>query len=135
VSNPPYVPCEDEELPSRGPRRAWDAGADGRVLLDVLLAQAPAHLKPGGVLLVTHSELIGGERTIAAMEAGGLDADVAVRRRGPLGPLMLSRVRHLESHGLLRPGQREEDVLVIRGRAPAADRSTVGVPAVVSAGA
>ncbi|MBI5104251.1 MAG: methyltransferase [Solirubrobacterales bacterium] len=130
VSNPPYVPCEDPDLPTGGPRRAWDAGHDGRVLLDRLLEQAPAHLKPGGVLLVTHSALIGTDATVAAMEAGGLDVDIAMRRRGALGPLMRSRVRHLEAQGLLRPGQREEDVLVIRGRAPAARRvSLVGAPA------
>ena len=33
VSNPPYVPAPREELPARGPQRAWDAGRDGRALL------------------------------------------------------------------------------------------------------
>src|ERR671913_16144 len=32
VSNPPYVPAETDELPKRGPERAWDAGADGRLV-------------------------------------------------------------------------------------------------------
>src|SRR3712207_1081887 len=34
VSNPPYVPAATDELPDRGPERAWDAGRDGRALLD-----------------------------------------------------------------------------------------------------
>ena len=30
VSNPPYVPSEEDAVPHRGLRRAWDAGLDGR---------------------------------------------------------------------------------------------------------
>ena len=120
--NPPYVPAERDELPRRGPERAWDAGRDGRVVLDRLLAEAPAHLNPGGRLLVTHSSLLGFESTERALAAAGMEVDVPVRRRGPLGPLMSARVEHLERHGMLRPGQRDEEVLVIRGRRPVADR-------------
>jgi release factor glutamine methyltransferase len=117
VSNPPYVPAETDELPTSGPERAWDAGQDGRLVLDRLLAEAPAHLRPGGVLLVVHSEVCGFDRTAAAMEAAGMRVDVALRQRGPLGPLMTARVRHLETRGLLPGGRREEDVMVLRGRA------------------
>jgi HemK-related putative methylase len=53
VSNPPYVPAPSDELPAGGPERAWDAGRDGRALLDRICRQAPLHLRPGGVLLVT----------------------------------------------------------------------------------
>jgi release factor glutamine methyltransferase len=119
VSNPPYVPAETDELPTSGPERAWDAGRDGRLVLDRLLAEAPAHLRPGGALLVVHSEVCGFDRTTAAMEAAGLKVDVAMRHRGPLGPLMAARVRHLEEQALLPKGRREEDVLVLRGRAVA----------------
>jgi release factor glutamine methyltransferase len=116
VSNPPYVPAETDELPARGPERAWDAGRDGRLILDRLLAEAPARLRPGGVLLVVHSEVCGFDRTREAMRDAGLKVDVAVRERGPLGPLMSARVRHLEASSLLPPGRREEDVMVLRGR-------------------
>jgi release factor glutamine methyltransferase len=119
VSNPPYVPATTEALPTRGPERGWDAGRDGRALLDRICAEAPAHLRPDGVLLLVHSSICGVEATCAALERAGLDADVAMRRSGPLGPLMLSRVRHLEESGLLHRGRREEEVVVIRGRMPA----------------
>jgi release factor glutamine methyltransferase len=119
TANPPYVPAATDALPRRGAERAWDAGRDGRVLLDRVCAQAPRHLRPGGVVLLVHSTICGAEATCAALERGGLQADVAMSRRGPLGPLMRSRVDHLEREGLLRPGQREEDVVVVRGRAPA----------------
>lgn len=116
VSNPPYVPAQTATLPDAGPRRAWDAGADGRAFLDRLIAGAPDHLRPGGFLLIVTSSILGTARTLADMEAAGLAAEVVARRRGPLGPLMTARVGHLEREGLLAPGQRHEDVQVIRGR-------------------
>jgi release factor glutamine methyltransferase len=119
VSNPPYLPSEDDALPTRGPARAIDAGADGRVLLDRICAEAPAHLRPGGTVMLVHSNLIGVERTVAALEAGGLRVDVVERRRGPLGPLLTARAPLLEARGLLAPGEREEELVVVRGAAAA----------------
>jgi release factor glutamine methyltransferase len=119
VSNPPYVPAESDHLPARGRERAWDAGADGRAILDRIVEEAPAHLRPGGFLLVVSSSLLGTDRTLAAMRDAGLDdADCVARRRGPLGPLMRARVHMLEERGMLAPGQREEEVVILRGRLP-----------------
>ena len=112
AANPPYVPAAAGTLPSRGPARAWDAGRDGRAVLDRLLAEAPPLLAPGGVLLLVHSDLVGADTTLARMRAAGLDAGVAARARGPLGPLMRERA----GRGLLPPGTREEEVLVLRGK-------------------
>jgi len=117
VSNPPYVPGPDP--PGSGPERAWDAGERGRAILDRLCAEAPAHLKPGGILLVVHSEICDADATLAAFADAGLQADVAAREHGPLGPLMRARRAELEAAGLLAPGQDSEDVLVLRGTAPA----------------
>jgi release factor glutamine methyltransferase len=122
VSNPPYVPAPTDELPARGPARAWDAGRDGRALLDRICAAAPAHLRPGGALLVVHSSLLGADRTLAALRAHGLEAGVVARERGPLGPLMNGRRAHLEAQGLLAPGAAEEVVVVVRGRNPSCGR-------------
>jgi release factor glutamine methyltransferase len=114
ASNPPYVPASDDELPARGPSRAWDAGRDGRALLDRLLAEAPPHLAPGGVLLLIQNDLIGEEETLARLRDAGLEADVAARERGPLGPLMRER----RAQGRLDASIDTEDVLVVRGRRP-----------------
>ena len=46
TSNPPYLPASADALPSRGPERAWDAGLDGRVLLDRIVEEAPSRLRP-----------------------------------------------------------------------------------------
>ncbi|MEA2420348.1 MAG: release factor glutamine methyltransferase [Thermoleophilaceae bacterium] len=116
VTNPPYLPAPDADLPQRGPERAWDAGLDGRALIDPICDAARAHLKPGGAILIIHSSLSGTELTGERLAATGLDVDVPFRHRGPLGPLMLARVEHLEAIGALDDGQREEEVVIVRGR-------------------
>jgi release factor glutamine methyltransferase len=117
VSNPPYLPAEDDALPTHGPRRAWDAGRDGRAVLDRLCAEAPDHLSPGGILLLVHSSLCNVEATLTALNAGGLRTDVTARHRGTLGPLLSARAPQLEARGLLAAGEREEDVVVVRAGA------------------
>ena len=116
VSNPPYVPAETDVLPTRGAARAWDAGRSGRVVLDRLIAEAPAHLVPGGSLLVVTSSVLGLDETLERCRAAGLQPEVVARQRGPLGPLMTARVPELEAAGLLAPGQRHEDVVVVQAR-------------------
>jgi release factor glutamine methyltransferase len=118
VSNPPYVPAHRDTLPSAGPQRAWDAGHDGRVLLDRICTQAPAHLEPGGFVLLVQSSVCGVAETLERLEDGGLTAAVIVRRRGPLGPLLTHRAAMLEARGLLPPGAREEDLVVVRAVRP-----------------
>lgn len=73
------------------------------------------------MVLVTHSSVIGRDATLRRLAAAGLEADVVAGRTGPLGPLLSARAEALEEQGILRPGQRHEDVLVLRGRAPARD--------------
>jgi release factor glutamine methyltransferase len=62
-----------------------------------------------------HSELCGTEATLSALRAAGLDAQVAQRHHGTLGPLLRARASALEARGLLAPGQRDEEVVVVRG--------------------
>jgi release factor glutamine methyltransferase len=114
VSNPPYLPADDDALPARGPQRAWDAGRDGRAFLDRLCAEAPTHLHPGGVLLLVHSSLCDTEATLGALDARGMRTDIVARHRGELGPLLRARAPQLEARGLLAAGEREEDVVVVR---------------------
>jgi release factor glutamine methyltransferase len=116
LANPPYLP--GREPPPTGAARAWEAGADGRALLDRICADAPTHLTPGGVLLLVHSEVCDPNATLAALVAAGLSAEVAAQQRGTLGPLLHARRTALEARGLLRRGQSTEDVFVLRGQAP-----------------
>lgn len=117
VSNPPYLPVADGSRPA-GAGRAWDAGADGRALLDRIAAGAADRLHAGGVLAIVQSSICGVDRTLRALIAGGLGAEVVERRTGPLGPLLRDRAADLERRGLLARGQRNEDLVVIRALKP-----------------
>jgi len=56
VSNPPYVSHREMRALPREyrhePKMALAAGADGMAAVDVILREAGAHLKPGGILVV-----------------------------------------------------------------------------------
>ena len=56
VSNPPYIPAADPHLAAltHEPLQALASGADGLEDIRAIVAQAPAHLKPGGWLLLEH---------------------------------------------------------------------------------
>ena len=113
ISNPPYLPAGDGGIPARGAGRAWDAGPDGRALLDRLIAGAPRVLAPGGTLLLVQSSVCGETATLTALAAAGLSPRVVARRPGSLGPRLTARAPMLEARGLLPPGRHQEELLVI----------------------
>jgi release factor glutamine methyltransferase len=115
VSNPPYLVSASEELPQRGARRAWDAGPDGRLLLDPICAQAHHHLSPGGVLLLVHSSLCDEGRTVEQLSRRGYEVEITFRHRGALGERMHARAPMLRARGLLPDGE-FEDLVVVRAQ-------------------
>jgi release factor glutamine methyltransferase len=119
VCNPPYVPHDPSvdslELPSHiGPARAWDAGFDGRLVLDPLCASMRDLLAEGGTLLLVQSEFAEPRKTLAALSSCGLDAEVLAWEWIPFGPVLSARAQWLEDTGRLDPGRREEELVVIR---------------------
>jgi release factor glutamine methyltransferase len=66
---------------------------------------------------MVHSSLTGEHQSLDLLSEAGLEADVAARHTGALGPVMAARAELLEERGILDPGSREEDILVIRARA------------------
>jgi release factor glutamine methyltransferase len=121
LSNPPYVPA-----PPGGPgtahraARAWDAGPDGRQVLDPLCTAAAELLRHRGVLLMVHSGLCGPQHTVDLLGGLGLQAEVRARARVPLGPVLRSRLPWLRARGLLPPSggphdrNDTEELVVIR---------------------
>ncbi|WP_236243646.1 HemK2/MTQ2 family protein methyltransferase [Streptomyces sp. CC228A] len=118
VSNPPYVPAPGRAWGPRGAARAWDAGLDGRMLLDRICRDAPQLLRPGGTLLLVHSALSGAGRTLEHLGAAGLDAAVVEHRRVPFGPVLRGRRDWLRRQGLLAQAQDDEELVVIRAERP-----------------
>ncbi|WP_328485348.1 HemK2/MTQ2 family protein methyltransferase [Streptomyces zaomyceticus] len=116
VTNPPYVPAPRARLPSRGAERAWDAGHDGRLVIDRICAAAPALLRGGGVLLMVHSGMCGARTTVDRLTGAGLTAEVTARASVPWGPVLNSRRAWLERQGLARQAEQWEELVVIRAR-------------------
>jgi release factor glutamine methyltransferase len=117
LANPPYVPGETRR--PRGRRRAWDAGLDGREMLDRLCANAPLLLAPGGTLLLVHSGLCDEDKTVRQLRGGGLKAAVVARGEAPFGPVLRGRRQRLRELGLIERGQQVEELVVVRGDRPA----------------
>ncbi|MEU6776056.1 HemK2/MTQ2 family protein methyltransferase [Streptomyces sp. NPDC046759] len=114
LANPPYVPAPEAGRGPRGRSRAWDAGRDGRLLLDRICRDAPTLLRTGGVLLIVHSSLSDPDRTLALLRAAGLKAAVVRRRWVPFGPVLRSREDWLRRRGLLAAAAHREELVVIR---------------------
>ncbi|MEW1842527.1 HemK2/MTQ2 family protein methyltransferase [Nonomuraea angiospora] len=114
VTNPPYVPGNAVPPPAHGRARAWDAGLDGRRILDRICSLAPAYLADGGSLLMVHSALSDVEASLRRLGAAGLTASVVARQRERFGPVMRAREESLRAQGLLQPGHNDEELVVIR---------------------
>jgi len=115
VANPPYVPC-GTGAPGRHSRaRAWDAGLDGRLVLDRLCEDIPRRLRPGGSLLLVHSALCDPARTLDLLGEQQLRAEVIRKAEIPFGPVKRSRTAWLRDQGLIGPDEDMEGLVVIRG--------------------
>jgi len=113
VANPPYVPSAGPALPRHTRARSWDGGPDGRAVLDRICDRAREHLEPGGRLMLVHSAVCGPESTVERLADAGLTATVTARARIPFGPVMRSRTALLERRGLVEPGARWEELVVV----------------------
>ncbi|MGI3197948.1 HemK2/MTQ2 family protein methyltransferase [Streptomyces sp. GLT-R25] len=118
LSNPPYVPAPTGACPRRGRARAWDAGHDGRLVLDRICQDAPGLLRPGGVLLVVQSALSGPEESLRRLRAAGLRAGVVEHRSVAFGPVLRSRSGWLRDRGLIEGDAEKEELVIIRAVRP-----------------
>ncbi|MFF0791748.1 HemK2/MTQ2 family protein methyltransferase [Streptomyces spiralis] len=118
LANPPYVPAPHARRAPHGRSRSWDAGDDGRLVLDRICRDGPGLLRPGGVLLLVQSALSGPGRSLCLLHAAGLKAAVVSRRWIPFGPVLRSRQSWLRERGLLGAADAKEELVVIRAERP-----------------
>ena len=82
VSNPPYIAANDHHLQQGDlrfePTQALAAGPDGLDDLRIIISSAPAHLNPGGWLLLEHG--YDQEAPVQALLRDAGFADVFTRR-------------------------------------------------------
>ena len=109
LSNPPYVPVDGEVEDPR-----WDAGPDGRSVLDPLCDSLPTLLSPNGFALLVHSEFTGVDETLERVQAAGLAGSGVARERIPFGPVLQRRLSYLQEAELARRNVDSEEVVVIR---------------------
>jgi release factor glutamine methyltransferase len=119
VANPPYVPTppgEDSQViySSAGPSWAWNAGPDGRLVLDPLCASVSNLLREGGSLLLVHSAIAGVQQSLDSLESAGMRANVIAAKCIPFGPVMSARAAWLQEIGRLPRRCTEEQLVVIR---------------------
>ncbi|MGP4052110.1 HemK2/MTQ2 family protein methyltransferase [Streptomyces sp. 2A115] len=115
LSNPPYLPTPPTS-PSDGRRveRRWDAGRDGREILDRICADVPRALRPGGVLLLVQSGLSDTEETLDRLAGSGLRPTVSDRTYIPFGPVLRSRLPWLRASGRVGTREENEELVIIR---------------------
>ncbi len=123
LANPPYVPTPPGDdsgsiCASAGPSLAWNAGADGRLILDPLCDAAPKLLCDGGSLLLVHSAIAGVQQSLDRLKWAGMEGEVVASKWIPFGPVMSARVKWLEDTGRIPRGRREEELVVIRAEKP-----------------
>ncbi|MFJ3233813.1 HemK2/MTQ2 family protein methyltransferase [Streptomyces sp. NPDC086787] len=111
VANPPYVPAPSPP-PPRGRALAWDAGSDGRLLLDRICDAAPRLLRTAGTLLLVHSHLCGVDITLDRLARAGLRAEIVDRAHLPFGHVLRSRLTWLRECGLVTESTTEELVVI-----------------------
>ncbi|WP_133986938.1 HemK2/MTQ2 family protein methyltransferase [Rhodococcus opacus] len=114
VSNPPYVPAENDRVPVSGIARCWDAGKDGRALLDRICLQVPDVLAADGVLLLVQSSFSGIEKSQTMLEEQGLRVNIVSRIDIPFGPVLAARRDMLVQRGVIDVGQHCEELVVLR---------------------
>lgn len=119
VANPPYVPTPaGARTAVPGPSWAWDAGPDGRQVLDPLCASASKLLLDGGTMLVVHSAFAGVQQSLNSLRQSGLRADIVANQWIPFGPVLTARAEWLERTRRIPRGCREEELVVIRADKP-----------------
>lgn len=108
ATNPPQMPTPPDREWDDALSRTDNGGPDGWGILDRVIREAPAHLKPQGRLVFTLFGFLGIERAQEKLRAAGLDPNVLAREEQPFPRLARERMeylRSLDAEGILPPGR------------------------------
>lgn len=90
IFNPPYLPVSDEEALGTPLDLAWEAGPDGRAVIDRFLNELPEHLVSNGRALFVQSSLSDISKTLHVLETNGFQVNV-LRKKLSFEELFLLR--------------------------------------------
>ena len=94
IFNPPYLPIRDDEAIGTDLDLAWEAGPEGRAVIDPFLEGLSSHLEEDGRALFVQSSLSNIAKTLVALRTRGFKAEV-VSRKLPFEELFLIRAAKL----------------------------------------
>lgn len=119
-SNPPQMPTPPGRDRDDAAAAADNGGRDGWLVLDRVIAGAPAHLAPGGRLVFTIFAFLGSKSAFARLEAAGLTPRIVaaeVQSFPRIGFERLEHLREVDAEGTLPSGLPERvERFVIEGR-------------------
>jgi len=119
-SNPPQMPTPPGRERDDAAAAADNGGRDGWLVLDRVIAGAPAHLAPGGRLVFTIFAFLGCKSAFARLEAAGLTPRVVaseVQSFPRIGFERLEHLRAMDAEGTLPAGLPDRvERFVIEGR-------------------
>ncbi len=112
LANPPYLPATGDE--ARDDR--WDAGPDGRAILDRIIDGARGSLKPGGRLVLVQSALASIDATRERLHQERARGHTLRRAGGALGSIAMARRESLVRIGALEHGSPLETLVAFTAR-------------------
>jgi release factor glutamine methyltransferase len=119
-SNPPQMPTPAGRERNDAAAAADNGGPDGWLVLDRVIAGAPAHLAPGGRLVFTIFAFLGCKSAFARLEAAGLTPRIVaseVQSFPRIGFERLEHLREIDAEGTLPAGLPDRvERFVIEGR-------------------
>lgn len=80
IFNPPYLPVRNEEVLGTPLDLAWEAGHEGRTVIDPFLEGLPSHLTRDGRALFVQSSLSNITKTLVALRTRGFKVEVVPRK-------------------------------------------------------
>lgn len=114
VANPPYIPAPDTAPGGH----AWNAGPDGREVLDGIIDSLPSLVNRDGTALLVHSDVCGVAPTLQRLRGLGFVPSITDEIELVFGPIMTERAEWLEQRGFIAEGCRTERIVVVRATRP-----------------
>jgi release factor glutamine methyltransferase len=119
-ANAPQMPTPPDRERADAAAAADNGGPDGWAVLDRIIGGAPAHLRPGGTLVLSIFAFLGPKTALAKLRAAGLEPAVIATEAEPfprLGYERLEHIRRVDREGTLGPGvPATVERLIIEGR-------------------
>jgi len=114
-ANPPYVPTPPDWVQQDIIETAWNAGCDGRFVIDKIISGARKHLTGKGRLVLVQSSLANIPQTIDALERKGFRVRILAEKKERLGPISMERFNWLERQVMLGDNL-DERLVVVQGK-------------------